>query len=245
MTNVGGEQSTLLTVTNRPTNQQFPVNYLSLRINLKHDQYDEVLVKSVLCDVDDYIAYPHNGKQGNNPHFHVFIPCDDRKQSERFRNRIKRHVTGNRGYSIKFLTNGLDKGIQYGSREKTVAFVSNDDMRTLVDAAPPWVEMVQSRLEDHLDRPTRTIESKMRSWQLNYSNIVKQTVLHAQNTRQTHLSMRDIVRHMQYHGNWLVSKEIVRGGVPPFYEQMYELQLGKRKAERMDDSWWNNWQLGR
>ena len=75
---------------------------------------------SCFSDVEWYISYPHMGKNGNNPHFHVRLPADGPKDIERIRKRIKTAgYTGNKQFSIKYMQIGVQCGIQYCSREGT------------------------------------------------------------------------------------------------------------------------------
>lgn len=218
--------------TNQPT---YAKTYLSLRINLPHERFDE-LVQNVIHDVD-YVAYPHKGKQGSNEHFHVFIPTDTRGSGEKFRNRIKRWLGGgNQKYSIKYFDNGFDRAIQYGSKEGTCAFVSNDDFRILVDNAPPWIPQdPQRRLDEFFSDPTKD-SKKERDWQLTYSNLVCQAVQHARRSSMTTSSLKEVVAHMIETTKWRPSYQLINKGVPEFYSHDYEQRLGKRA--KCDMSWW-------
>ena len=60
----------------------FPSTYMSVRITLIHSQWD-ILYESCFKDVSWYISYPHMGKNGNNPHFHVLMPADSTRDISR------------------------------------------------------------------------------------------------------------------------------------------------------------------
>jgi len=110
-------EETTLVSSAQPTNQptgfqplvpdviysQFPTSYMSVRITLSHSLWDS-LFDSCFSDVDWYISFPHMGKNGNNPHFHVLLPADGPKDLERIRKRIKTAgYTGNKQFSIKYM----------------------------------------------------------------------------------------------------------------------------------------------
>lgn len=210
----------------QPTNQP---TYVSLRINISPDQFPYLRDK-VLHGLD-YVGYPHRGRECNNAHYHIFIPTAESKLSERLRKRIKDNYPagGNKFYSIKFLSNGILCGIQYGSKEGTTPEVSGESMLRLVSQAPPWEDRTGQKL-----LPTTTTEKKERDYVLTYTNLVCQAVQHARRNGLTG-SLKETVQHMLEHSKWRPSKNMVCSGIPEFYIHDYEYRTGKRA--RQDMSW--------
>jgi len=101
-----------------------------------------------------YISYPHMGKNGGNLHYHVLMPADSTKDFERIRKEIKTtDYTGNKQYSVKFMQNGLQSGIQDCSREKTQPVRSGIDCERWTEASPPWLN---ANLKDNLSDKKRS-----------------------------------------------------------------------------------------
>ncbi len=68
---------------------------------------------------DWYISYPHIGKNGNNPYFHVAV-TGAKAEIERIRSRVKTAgLFGNKCFSGKPMQNSILQFIQYASREET------------------------------------------------------------------------------------------------------------------------------
>ena len=112
--------------------------YVSFRVTCGHNQWDTVQ-EEILFDEDIYVAYPHNGKNGNNPHFHVFVP-GDKPKSDKLRNRLKKSsFSGNKQYSLKCMQNGILRAITYGSREGTEAITRGEQASDWITAAPKWI----------------------------------------------------------------------------------------------------------
>lgn len=207
-----------------------PEVYVSLRINIPEDEFDYLRDK-VLHDLQ-YVAYPHRGSNGVNAHFHVFIPAPDGKKfAERIRKRLRTCYTekGNGFYSVKFQSNGLLSAIQYGSKEGTKAFSSDEEMLRCVQLAPPWVDRGTGQTNLSLQKADRT----ERDWQLTYSNLVCQAVQHARRNKLT-VGLKHTVQHMLEHSRWRPSHSLVQNGVPDFYHRDYEFRLGKRSHQDMD-----------
>ena len=71
-----------------------PERYVSIRVTLEHDRWPEI--EECFDGSDWYIAYPHTGKNGNNPHFHVLLP-GTKTELDKYRKRLKgAGVTGNK-----------------------------------------------------------------------------------------------------------------------------------------------------
>lgn len=205
-----------------PTNQ--PANYVSIRLNIGSAQFERF--RELMTD-SEYIAYPHTGKNGTNPHYHVLVVSD---KPEKYRKRIKDNLglTGNKYVSLKLCKNGILAGIQYCSREHTDAIVSSDEMSALVAAAPSWVQQTiatgtSSKCTD-------------RDWQLSYTNLVSVAVSHAREHSFVDYSLKQTVEDLMSKTKWRPSKYLINGGVPAFYENDFLVRLGKRARHDMD--WW-------
>jgi len=129
----------------------------------------DTLFDSCFSDLEWYISYPHMGKNGNNPHFHVLLPADGPKDIERIRKRIKTAgYTGNKQFSIKFMQNGVQCGIQYCSREGTTPTHSGPECSKWIAGSPPWLncnlkENLNKRAREDLDNGIRlTIVNHLR-----------------------------------------------------------------------------------
>lgn len=223
--------------TDRPTfgTEVIPYpTYLSGRVTIDHSKWDDV--QNCLHDFD-YIVFPHVGTATRKEHFHFFIPYEFEHHgtiADRIRKRFRDGLglAGNGNFSIKSMSNGMWNAVQYGSKEGTVAFVSDDAMRCFVDAAPSWVSAPQTgqRL-----LPLAKEERSAKDWQLTYTNLVTQAVMHARKHALT-CSLKFVVKHMIETTKWRPSKYLLTGGVPEFYENDYAFRTGRRKDQDM--AWW-------
>lgn len=223
---VGGSETTSVSPTNPPTNQPPPTNsdppseYISIRITLGHHEWARI-VSSVLFDCDKYIAYPHTGKSGENPHWHILILTTHIRDGERYRKRIKSSIgTGNESYSIKRLQNGLLSGIQYCSRESSRPMVAGSDMQHWVNIAPAWVDRTQPKLvskpsKERLGDPTLTL-----------TNVVKQAVKYA-NHNDLDCNLTNVLHHMASHG-WVPSRDIIAKGLPRAVHDEFDYRMSRR-----------------
>lgn len=175
ITNQPQEETTLVSSnlpTDRPTTVQplvseviyseFPSEYLSVRITILHSQWQS-LFDSCFFDAAWYISYPHMGKNGNNPHFHVLLPAHTTKDSDRIRKQIKTAgYTGNKQFGIKFMQNGLQCGIQYCSRQGTAPTQSRSQCQKWISGSPTWLncnlkENFNKRAREDLDNGIKLI----------------------------------------------------------------------------------------
>lgn len=217
--------------TNKPTNQH--TNYISIRVTCPHDEWSKI----VSCVLHDraYIAYPHTGKGGTNPHYHCFVPSDNvDRDAECLRNRVKRAFGGgNKTFSVCKKSNGIEHAVQYGSREGTVPIVSDSNMQGVVDGSPAWVEPA---VTGQTMLPLYEGEKKPRpdcDWQLTYANLVPTAIKHARQNGLTS-DLKETVKHLIANTKWRPSFHMVKNGVPPHYYLDYEFRTGKRKEPDMD-----------
>jgi hypothetical protein len=72
---------------------------------------------------------------------------------------------------------------------------------------------------------------------LTYSNLVTQAVLHTKRTKTDYGNLKFAVKNMVETTNWRPSPDMIRRGVPAFYENDYARQMdGKVQT---DMSWWD------
>lgn len=208
--------------TNQPTDQ--PTEYVSIRLTIGSTQFERF--QSIMTDVP-YIAYPHTGKKGNNPHYHILVL--DTKP-EKYRKRIKDNLglTTNKYVSLKLLKNGLYAGIQYCAREHTEPIVSDPSLLDHVQAAPVWVQQTLPS--------TSTKKCTDKDWQLTYCNFVSVAVEHAREHSLIEHSLKQVVEDLMSKTKWRPSKYMLSGGVPAFYEQDFLVRLGRSARHNMD--WW-------
>lgn len=219
--------------TNKPTNQH--TNYISIRVTCAHNEWGKI----VSCVLHDraYIAYPHTGKGGTNPHYHCFVPSDNLdRDAECLRNRVKRAFGGgNKTFSVCKKSNGIEHAVQYGSREGTVPIVSDSDMQGVVDGSPAWVEPQviqtgQTMLPLYEGQKKPKPES---DWQLTYANLVPTCIKHARAKGLT-CSLTECVQDLLDNTKWRPSFHMVKNGVPDFYHRDYEFRSGKRHKSCLD-----------
>lgn len=236
---VGEGETTYVSPTNQPTDQQQPPqsevfnDYLSVRVTVLHKD-----VTKLICDVFeslDYILYKHKGTRTHKEHVHVLVT--DVSASEKIRNRLKRAgYKGNEIFSIKTFHNGLSKGIQYASKEGTEPTYVGE-FEEIIKNAPKWV---QHKVDEYTERVPADYK-KLRDWQLTYTNIVPVTVRYVQDKRLTRLSFREAVNHLMENTNWRISFKIQQCGIGPFQFSDYDRRLGK--VTRFDQSFWENWRV--
>ena len=112
---------------------------MSIRITIPHNVF-QPLFDVCFFDTEWYISFPHLGKNGNNPHFHVLMPAISAKAVGPIRQRIQRAgYSGNKQFSIKFMQNGLQLGIQYCSREGIMPSHSGPTCQKWIDGSPAWL----------------------------------------------------------------------------------------------------------
>jgi len=202
-----------------------PSDYVSIRLTVGENQFERF--RSFMGDVL-YIAYPHKGRKGDNPHYHILVLST---KTEMFRKRIKDNMglVGNKYVACKLQRNGLFQGIQYCSRERTEPFVSDDSLLAYIAAAPAWIQQT-------IKTDAKTGKCLDKDWQLTYANLVIVAVKHARDNSMIDSSLKKVVADLIDSTKWRPSKWLICGGVPEFYENDFLQRLGKRKD--VDMSWW-------
>lgn len=222
--------------------------YLSIRVTVSHTN-DQPLSERVFGDVPHWMFYRHGaGASGaRREHYHVCVPIrggDAGRESDKFRKRIKSvfGVSGPGSIGIVHKDNGLHNFIFYCTHEKDAVPVMRGD----------WSQIFQQKQEvygdrtfvksnkRHFDGPIEdTAETrKKRCWQLTYSNLVVQAVLHTKRTKSDFGNLKFAVKNMIETTNWRPSPDMIRKGVPAFYENDYARQMDCNV--KTDMSWWDS-----
>lgn len=200
-----------LSPTDRPTDIVEPPTYLSLRVTCLHTSWDSILT-NILWDIDDYIAFPHTGVKTKKEHYHIFIPTSDTKLADRLKKRAKDKLqwSGNERIGSNFYKNGILCGIQYGSKEKTVPLVSNADMQSLVDMAPPWLE--QQHIGKYLHKQPGREPNPDHYKLITPRNIEKVALRYRLQHGITSVHLEDVLEAM-HKDNWRLAECFLRGGI--------------------------------
>lgn len=221
--------------TNSPTNlptPNFPQHYVSMRITKPWAEWADIRDILVFSKFEWYISFPHKGIHRNNEHFHVFVPQlypDDIPSRTtwieciRKRFKVRLALKGNGSYSLKCCSNGLDKAIQYGSREGTTAFTNCDQATQWCKDAPAWVDLKEA--VSTAPKETSSPKSKKRRGNEFGIPITCVNILHLAWTYRkmkmpTTNSLKEVVLRMLGDG-YVFSPDIVRRGFPDFYNDCF------------------------
>lgn len=208
-----------------------PSCYLSIRVTIAHDEW-ETLVRVLSGGSDlQYIGYPHSGRDGSNPHFHVLIPSVDARAAERFRNRLKRHFgtqeNGNKIYSISARSNGLLSGIQYCSKEGTEPVLSGPELQSFVDSAPPWEHRnIGNYMTDESKK--RKIDP-MHHYPITARNLLKVTLDYRKRKGIPSKELSSILEAM-HSDNWFLDMALIRNGIPATFFDEFTARCDGRTA---------------
>lgn len=217
-----------------PSNQSNQSNqgYYSIRLTIEHAWWSKIY-SHLLMD-KSYVAAPHTGSETEKQHWHLVIPGPS-GDDQIYRNAINRKLSlkGNGLYQLKYMKNPIVEAITYLKHEPGVVLKFSPDMQAYVDSAPDWVDFRQSRMEEHVDMERRR---RVRDWQLTYSNLVPQAVEHRRQFKLPTDCLKVVVKHMLETSKWCPSIQMIRQGVPEFYDLRFKHQIGVRKDADM--SWW-------
>lgn len=217
-----------LSPTDQPTNNNqpdssgpgpefVPTHYVSLRVTLSHSEENNVI--SLLGDAH-YIMYPHLGKAGDNPHYHILIVTTDAKDCEKYRLRFKRAYKseGNEFIRVKFMSNGILNAITYCAKEGTKAIHSQEDDRHLIDSAPAWEERERNIGGYLISKPgPRVHEDHFKI--ITLRNIEKSSLRFRQRKGLKTKSLSKILAAMHNEG-YRLDSNILKNGIPaPIYEE--------------------------
>lgn len=228
------------------------LNYLSIRLTIGHEN-DNAIIERLLGDIPYWIFYRHgSGSQGERrQHYHIAIAIGDSnpgRESDKFRNRIKRlfKLGGNKEFSIVHKNNGLHSFIFYCSHEDPENYVFgsgyDDDWSRIFEKCR---EVNDGRYYEkgskkrHFDGEIKddAASRKIRHWQLTFTNLVHQAVLHTKRTKQDFGALKFCVKDMIKTTNWRPSRDLLKKGIPKFYEDDYVFMMGK--SDKVDMSWWD------
>lgn len=218
--------------TDRPTLADTK-DYLSIRVTVGHNN-DEVIRNRVLDDNVDFIMYKHGS--GSNEHYHICIPGCTGRDGDKYRNRIKRHLSlsGPGKFSVKGFDNGVSSFVFYASHEGTKPIYENEAWKEIIEGAGSYEKRMKRKIDHMMDAPEES--RKKRNWTLTYSNLVVQAVNHSRQRKQTFSSLKMCVKDMIKTSNWRPSCEMIRKGVPTFYEEQFKFETGEVKEPDME--WW-------
>lgn len=222
---VAGGESTLDSPrqpSNQPTGPTvaYPKTYVSIRVTVTHDQWD--VVESHLSDASWYISYPHTGSNGNNPHFHVFVPGSGKSDVEKYRKRLKSAgFSGNKQLSAKFCENGLEHAIQYGSKEGTNPKFKGDSVGDWILHAPRWLK---ANLKDNLNpfKPKGKRDDVMEGMlPLTGKNALILCWKYRQRMNISSMDIGDVILHMLDSGRYYIDPSWARSPLPTFYKDVF------------------------
>lgn len=191
--------------------------YVSMRITIKHASWEHVR-DNVLKGEEKYISYPHFGKNGNNEHFHVFVPGGARV-AKKLRERCKKlNLFGNQQLSIKCLKNGILQAISYGAREGTEPFVHGSGVSEWVQRAPEWQH---ADLQKQLNPRGRGMPKEYEGIQITQRNFLKMTWKYRKDNNLHSDDLTDIWLHMFANG-YDLAPAFAKGGMPTFYLDVFK-----------------------
>ena len=198
------------------------LEYVSIRITTPR-KWDEI--ENVVNGSKWYIAYPHIGKNGNNPHYHIAVP-GDKKVLERIRQRIKdAGLHGNKCFSGKCMQNSILQFIQYASREETQP-ITKGDVQSWLDRAPRWI---QANLLDNLNPGRGVPKPRKGGIMLTSAKMLYQIWKWRQERKRFDLHKIEdclmfMLEEMDDEGEprYFISPEWARRGMPKFYEDIFK-----------------------
>lgn len=200
-----------------PVLGRIPLYYLAVRVTIPHDQWDDLHAVLKLDEVPEWVAFPHTGKEGNNPHFHLAIPTTapgDPREADKFRKRLARKYRGNQAFSVKIMCNGILAAIQYMSKEGTHARIKGPNTSEWIEEAPMWEHReVQTSLDKKRKHPDYIP-------QITYANMFKVCARwRAQHDLKGDLT--DVLDHMISSKEWQLSISVIKGGIPDLELQAF------------------------
>lgn len=212
-----------------------PETYISIRINWAHADF-ETLRKGY--QLDNFCAYPHLGKERENPHWHICVPVevgkDANKERDKYSMRAKRALgcKGNKDHRYKVETNTVLKFIQYASKEETTPIHSGWDQ--WIENAPKWEP---KQVQTTINKRKTVDEDHFRM--LTYQNYKKAALRHRLRYNLKSTDMAEIHAHMIQHDNWDYNISVKKGGIPDVdyihFEMMCkgEKDIHQRYTKRM------------
>lgn len=224
-------ESTLDSVetTDQPTNlpTPAPAKYVTIRVTTSEDFSK---IEPLLKDLEWYISYPHTGKNGTNPHYHIFVPGTDRKDAEKWRKRFKNYgYSGNKQLSVKLMENGLLQALQYGSKEGTTPITHGNSSDEWVASAPKWCH---ANLKENLNRQPnkrKRDESLDGMLKLTAHNVIYQAFKYRQKNELKSKELPDTILHMLDSQEFYLCIQWAKTGMPDFFIDVFRDSCEKGK----------------
>ena len=219
------------TDTNTEIHDDYPVHYVSIRVTCPPEDWP-ALEAIVSKGTEWHLAYPHTGKTGLNPHFHIAIP-GAKKDCMRVRAALNRSgYTHNKMISLKLMDNGLDKFIQYASKENTAPLYvqSHINMRRWIESSPKWSN---ANLRANLNPDSALGRRKREDPEgicITQSNFLRLCLAYHQEHDLKDNRLPQTLVHMFGNGYYL-SPAFARGGMPDFYLTVFTDSVLSGKLE--------------
>jgi len=196
------------------------VKYLSYRLTLGIEHYDRVEeIIGKYCG--DYLIYPHCGDNDiPNPHYHIIVPTEDPKLSDRFKMVFCREYNqkGNGFHSGKYHTNGLLSAVSYCIHDKTYTpRFKGAHWETLLRTATPFVKNERAPAVASVRAPRVKLGAPV----LTLGNLVKQALLYRERHGIVSRSLYFILFTMVGDG-WTYSRDIAVNGVPAEFYDLWD-----------------------
>lgn len=197
----------------------YPTTYVSIRVTVAHEEWS--VIESHLLDAPWYISYPHTGSNGNNPHFHLFVPGDSKRDVEKYRKRLKSAgFSGNKQLSAKFCENGLEHAIQYGSKEGTNPKYKEDAVSDWILHAPRWLKAnLKANLDPFRKRKRDDIMEGMEP--ITGKNCLWLCWKYRARMDLKTDDIGDVILHMLDSGHYFICPSWARSPLPEFYKDVF------------------------
>lgn len=209
---------------------KIPLYYLAVRVTTTHDRWDDLHACLMLDEVPAWVAFPHTGKEGNNPHFHIAIPTDapgDTREADKFRKRLQRKYKGNQEYSVKLMHNGMLAAIQYMSKEGTDARIKGPQTREWIEQAPAW-EHREPTWQTGLEKKRKNPDSIP---QITYSNMLK-VCARWRSRHELAPHLLKVLDHMLASKEWQLSIGVIKGGIPQDLLELFTCYLEPKGSQK-------------
>lgn len=221
----------------QPTNQPTGDRYVSVRLTLPHKEIYKVR-DQLVHDVESYIIYPHLGKDGKNPHFHVCIPIiigdDDvksalRKICEKYRKRaVSIAGSGNGKVMCKACDNGVSEFVAYVKHEVGEVYLNG--------FTDEWFSSIKAKdyknIGGYMDPVVKRQKVKDdQFYQITYSNMEKVCLRYRAQNGIKSCRLEDTLEHMHQHG-WRLQVTVLKQGIPSTIFDQFEAACEGKTAYR-------------
>lgn len=201
-------------------------DYIHIRLTMPHDKARETIPH--ICKGMPYVAYFHSGApedgQPHRPHAHVFV-CSTKVDMLRKRVKDNTGLKGNGGYACTEQHNGIQKGIQYGTHEKTDPMYS-PGMEWYIWEAPVWDDK-----QKNTPYEPKAKDVERDRFVLNYNNVVFIGAREAKSYNHKDWTLPQAVNHFRDRVECTFAYNLAVHGLPQVYHDEYAARLGKRKRD--------------